>query len=220
MNVELLADFVTKAIRRQDVPAIITIIEKIGFRGSGVPHRLALKNWTYLSLVLGQISVYSVCHYEEFFVRNSTERIIDLIAMDVNIFDLLDLVEISDDSVAKSKATLPKRIRDAVKNDEFDAEIGQKILSLDCNKFKALVRYILNNIDTLGTEFNLPIIQYISKNLIPPSRFLLYVTLCPRQDFDELEANLVKEVSYRAVKNYIHALQSSLLPDGWNEGLT
>lgn len=170
-------DDFTKAILDGDNEQVIQTLEEFELaKGEGIlpdpaTRRLAVTTLTFAALKARRGDL------ADDFARQLIERTVDLI----EIFPFLRLMA-AGDGCAKSDRQVPKKLATALAGDRFDQETADAIVGLDRETFRALVAYIVEDLDNLCIGYSYPLIlcAYVHK-IIPAELLFAFLAGCLRE---------------------------------------
>ncbi len=170
-------DDFTKAILDGDNEQVIQTLEEFELaKGEGIlpdpaTRRLAVTTLTFAALKARRGDL------ADDFARQLIERTVDLI----EIFPFLRLMAAGDDH-AKSDKEVPEELAAALAGDRFDQKMADVIVGLDRETFRALVAYIVEDLDNLCIGYSYPLIlcAYVHK-IIPAELLFAFLAGCLRE---------------------------------------
>lgn len=167
----------TKAILDGDNEQVIQVLEEFDLaKGEGIlpgpeTRRLAVITLTFAALKARRGDL------ADDFARQLIERTADLI----EIFPFLKLVT-TGDGCAKSDRQVPKKLATALAGNRFDQKMADAIADLDKETFRAVVAYVVEDLDNLCVGYSHPLIvcAYVHR-IIPVDLLFAFLAGCLRE---------------------------------------
>ena len=175
---------VMNAILNNDTTRAAEMLEGFDLTKDGTPPHFTSVD---KDLVLTMLSFASVMSYRDDLDSGLAEELIERTAMTVNIFSFVRLVVAVAEIETDDFDVIPKKIRAALRKNDYTDQIARAIEDLDDDAFAALLAFVVTRgIEQLHVKFNLPIMRHIhAEETIPEYLMFAYMGLCPRETIDE-----------------------------------
>ncbi|MBQ3464829.1 hypothetical protein IJH15_01240 [Candidatus Saccharibacteria bacterium] len=174
-------------IFRGDVPNAVEMFEAFGLKRDGAPP--GLLDSDARSLVQTTLACASSQSRNGKLSDDLANDIIERMAMTVNIFGFLSIVQNEAESEVNKFGKIPKTIRDSLCHNSYSDEIASVIKGLSEKQFESLISFIASGIiKECNVRFNLPIIRRIyEQEMIPRNAVLSYMGLFQRETVEVVE---------------------------------
>lgn len=167
----------TKAILDGDNERVIQVLDEFGLTKS----RGVLLGSETRELVRDTLTFAALKARRGDLADDFARQLIECTAGAVEIFPFLRLM-VASDGRAKSDRQVPKKLATALAGDRFDQKMADVIVGLDKETFRAVVAYIVDDLDGLFAGYAYPLILYTYVHKIIPAELLFaFLAGCLRE---------------------------------------